>query len=130
MNSKPIPSELPLAMEGACAISLECWRLKRIAGSSEEGNEKSGLRHAVRRIAETLEGMGLRVVDSSGRIYDSGMVPEVVEVREDPTMPEGHAVTDETITPTVTWDGQVVKPGQVIVRRAPIRPRRATEVSE
>ena len=87
MNSKTIPAELPIAVEGACTLSLECWRLKGIAELVKEGNEGSGLRHAIRCITETLEEMGIEVVDFAGRVYDPGMVPEVVDVREDPEMP-------------------------------------------
>ena len=53
--------------------------------------------------------MGIEVVDFSGRPYDPGMVPEVVEVREDQGLPDGHAIIDETVAPTVTWRGQVIK---------------------
>lgn len=130
MSSKTIPPEVPVAMEGACTISLECWRLRRIAESAKDTNERSGLRYAVRRITEILEGMGFRVVDFTGRTYDPGMVPEVVEVREDPTMPDGHAMIDETVAPTVTWQGQVVSPGQVILKCSPARPQGTTEVAE
>lgn len=122
MNSKTIPVELAIAVEGVCTLSLECWRLSRMGELLKNNNEGAGLRHAVRRITQTLEGMGIEVVDFAGRTYDPGMVPEVVEVREDQGLPDGHAVIDETITPTVTWRGQVVKSGQIIVKRSPVRP--------
>jgi hypothetical protein len=61
-------------------------------------------------------------------IYDPGLVPEVIEVRQDATLPDGHSVIEETIAPTVTWRGQVVKPGQIIVKRSPLRPVETTEV--
>jgi len=48
------------------------------------------------------------------------MVPEVVEVREDQGLPDGHAIIDETVAPTVTWRGQVIKAGQIIVKRSPV----------
>jgi hypothetical protein len=118
MNSKTIPAELPIAIEGVCTVSLECWRLMRIADLVKVGNAGLALRHAARRIAEALKEIDIEVVDFAGRNYDPGMVPEVVEVREVPDLPDGHAVIDETIAPTVTWRGQVVKPGQIIVKRS------------
>jgi hypothetical protein len=130
MNSKTIPAELPMDTDGACALSLECWRLNRIAQLLRDSNEGAGLRHAVRRISETLKGMGIEVVDFAGRPYDPGMVPEVVEVREDQGLPDGHAIVDETIAPTVTWRGQVIKPGQIIVKRSSVRPQEHTRVVE
>ena len=115
MNPKTIPSELAIDADGACAIALECWRLNLIAESLKDSNQGAGLRHAVRRITETLKGMGIEVIDFSGRPYDPGMVPEVVEVRNQ-GLPDGHTIIDETIAPTVTWRGQVIKPGQIIVK--------------
>ena len=121
MNSKTTPAELPIDMEGVCAVSLECWRLTRIADLVKVGNTGLALRHAARRIAEVLKESGIEVVDFAGRNYDPGMVPEVVEVREVPDLPDGRAVVDETIAPTVTWRGRVVKPGQIIVKRSSVR---------
>jgi hypothetical protein len=118
MTSKAIPDELPITLEGACNISLECWRLSRIAESLKNSSEGMALRHAVRSIKEALNVIGIEIVDFSGRIYDPGMVPEVVEVHLDDTLPDRHAVIAETVAPTVTWLGQVVKPGQIIVKRS------------
>jgi hypothetical protein len=85
-------------------------------------SEKGGLRHIVRRLTESLEGIGLRTLDLEGLPYDSGMVVDVIEVREDPTASEGSTIIDETISPTVMWNGQVVRPGQVVVRRSTAKP--------
>ena len=122
MNAKVVPDELAISVEGTCDISLECWRLSQLAESRKESNEGAGLRHAVRRITETLNAMEIEIIDLAGRVYDPGLVPEVVEVRLDDTLPDGHAVIEETIAPTVTWRGQVIKPGQIIVRRSPLEP--------
>jgi hypothetical protein len=118
MNAKVLPEELAISVEGACNISLECWRLSQIAELQKDSNEGAGLRHAVRRITEALNAMEIEIIDFTGRIYDPGLVPEVVEVRHDESLPDGHAVIEETISPTVTWRGQVIKPGQIIVRRS------------
>ena len=128
MKPSDIPSELPIALDGVCALSLECWRLKRLAEQVGDTSARLGLRHSVRRITDTLGKMDIEVLDFAGRTYDPGMVPEVVEVREDGALPDGCAVIDETIAPTVTWRGQVVSSGQVIVRRSAERPQESSEV--
>ena len=119
-----------MSVDGTRALAMECWRLRRIAKLAKDSNEGSGLRHAVRRITEILEAMGIQVVDFTGRTYDPGMVPEVVEVREDQGLPDNLSVIDETIAPTVTWNGQVIMPGQITLKRSPIRPQKSTEVVE
>jgi hypothetical protein len=119
MDPETIPAEVSIALEGACTFALECWRLGRISLLLKDRTEGAGLRHAVRRISETLDAMGIQIVDFAGRAYDPGMVPEVVEVREEPGLPDGNAVVEETIAPTVTWRGQVIKNGQIIVKGTP-----------
>ena len=118
MTAKVVPDGLAISVEGACDISLECWRLSQLAELQNDSINGAGLRHAVRCITEALNAMEIEIVDFAGRIYDSGLVPEVVEVRQDETLPSGHAVIEETGAPTVTWRGQVIKPGQIIVRRS------------
>jgi hypothetical protein len=78
---------------------------------------------------DAIEKIGIEVIDLTGRIYDPGMAPEVVEVREDMSPQAGQAVIDETIAPTVMWHGRVVRPGQIIVRR-PVDNPQVTEVTE
>jgi hypothetical protein len=130
MNTPTIPAELGMTVEEACALSLECWRLSRIAEELKDSKEGAGIRHAVRRITKTLEEMGIGVVDFAGRAYDPGMVPEVIEVKEYQGLPDGQAIVEETIAPTVTLCGQVVKLGQIIVKRSPVRPQEYGEVLE
>lgn len=128
MNDKNIPAQLLIDPDGACSIALECWRLSRIAERLNDNNQSAGLRYAVRRITEVLKEMGVEVVDLTGRPYDPGMVPEVVEVQEDLALSDGHALIAETIAPTVTWLGQVIKPGQIIVTRSPVVPQEQIKV--
>src|SRR2546430_12724236 len=120
MNAMVVPHELAISIEGACDISLECWRLSQLAELQKDSSDGAGLRHAARRITETLNAIGIEIIDFAGRIYDPGLVPEVIEVRQDEMLPDGHAVIEETIAPTVTWRGQVIKSGQVIVKRSPL----------
>jgi hypothetical protein len=130
MDPTTVPTDVPIALEGACTFAIECWRLGRISILLKDSAEGAGLRHTVRRINETLDAMGIQIVDFAGRAYDPGMVPEVVEVREEPGLPDGHAVVQETIAPTVTWRGQVIKNGQIIVKGTPRRSPEFTKAKE
>jgi hypothetical protein len=85
----------------------------------KEGNEAVGLRHATRRITEALNSIGIEILDFTGRIYDPGLVPVVVEIHDDEGAPPGQTIVEETISPTLTWRGQVIEPGQIIVGRSP-----------
>jgi len=130
MSVGPIPSELSIALEGVCVLSVECWRLRRISEFTKDAQTKAGLRHAVRHVTDALAQLGIEVIDFAGRAYDAGMVPEVVEIRHDPQVPDGQAVVDETVSPTITWSGRVVDRGQIIVKRSGAPSEHSNEVLE
>jgi hypothetical protein len=121
MSSILAPAELPLAMEEACKIAVECWRLGRIAELLKDSDQAVGLRHATRRIREALSAVDIEILDFAGRIYDPGLVPEVAEVRDDEGVPGGQSIIEETVSPTLTWRGTIIKVGQIIVKRSPSR---------
>jgi hypothetical protein len=116
MTATAVPSELSIAMQAACALAVECWRLKRLSELTADASARAVVRRAVRQLTETLEELSIEVIDFVGRPYDSGMVPEVVEVRDGLEQSE-QAVVEETVAPTITWRGQVVIPGRIIVSR-------------
>ncbi|MCX7313738.1 MAG: hypothetical protein NTV56_18940 [Alphaproteobacteria bacterium] len=118
MNSVAVPDLLPMSLENVCSISLECWRLERLGDRLKDTDEGVGIRHASRHIAEILRAIGVELVDFTGRNYDPGLVPEVVEMLEEAESSGGHLVIAETISPTMTLFGQVVKRGQIIVKRS------------
>lgn len=117
MGTPNIPTEIAIGMADIRALGTECWRLGRMAQGAD-GATGAGLRYAFRRLNEILRGTEVEVVDLTGRAYDPGMVPEVVEIRDDLDLPSGHSVVDETIAPTLTWRGTVISAGQIVVRRS------------
>ena len=127
MSQTVAQTELLIPMDRVRTLSLECWRLERLANSLKHSNDGMVLARAVREITEMLAEAGIGVLDLVGRNYDPGIVPEVLEVHLDPDMPEGSSVIDETVSPTITWHGQVISPGQIIVRQAPAKPRDSVE---
>ena len=118
MNAMVVSEALAISIEGACDISLECWRLSQLAELKKDSSDSASLRHSTGRITEALNALGIEIVDFAGRTYVPGLVPEVVEVRLDDTLPDGHAIIEETISPTVTLHGQVIRPGQIVVKRS------------
>ena len=130
MKTEGMPKELAISTAEACTLAVECWRLTRTAELLKHSNDAPGLRQAARRLAEVLDRIGIQVVDFIGRKYDPGLAPEVVDILEDQTLLGDVAVIDETITPTVMWRGQVVQPGQIVVRCAPKIPSIAKKPSD
>jgi hypothetical protein len=130
MSGSQIPLELSISLEAACELSVQCWRLKRLSEFAQDANTKGVLRHAVRHMTEMLEKLDIQVVDLTGRVYDAGMVQEVIEMRQDAEMADGCAMVEETVAPTITWRGQMVHRGQIVVRRSGAASRESREVRE
>ena len=130
MSDIQIPLELAIGLEASCALSVECWRLRRLSELARDANTRTALRHAVRHMTEVLETLEIQTVDLAGRAYDAGMVQEVIEIRQDRELASGHAIIEETVAPTVTWRGQVVHRGQIIVRRSSAESGESGEVRE
>jgi hypothetical protein len=126
MNLAAIPSALEITMEAACDISLECWRLTRAAALAE-GNDSAAIRYSARRITEVLKTVGLETIDLTGRKYDAGLAPEVLNVILDDTVPKDQVLIEETVSPIVTWCGRIIKPGQIIVKRSPLQNESKTD---
>jgi hypothetical protein len=121
MVCETVPNILELSIDAACDISLECWRLSRAAGSTIDRAESAAIRYAVSRISDALRAAGLETIDLTGRKYDAGMAPDVVDVVLDDTVLEGQIFIHETVSPIVTWRGRMIRPGQIIVRRSPLQ---------
>jgi hypothetical protein len=130
MNSNQTPPELPLSLVNCCTLASEVWRLSRYADSIGSASDAVGLRYSIRQLARLLEEMKLSIVDLTGQPYDSGMIQEVVEVLDDPEMGAGLQLINETVSPTITWNGIVAQPGQISLRRSPFPSSAISEVSD
>jgi hypothetical protein len=116
-ETNTIPVEFSMTIDQICSLTLECWRLTKIEEKLKAGNERLELRRVVRSINEILQANDIEIVDYTGRIYDNGMVPEVVDFIEEEGLQSACTVVDETISPTVIWHGRVVKVGKIVVKR-------------
>lgn len=129
MSSNQIPSELSLSLVGCCALATEVWRLSRHAESLGGATEAVSLRYSVRQLSKILDELKLAIVDVAGRPYDPGMIQEVVEVINDPEMDAGLQLINDTVSPTITWNGIIAQPGQIRLRRSCLPDAGVSEVS-
>jgi hypothetical protein len=112
-----IPDSIPVSVRQLCDVAIECWRLLNVV--DESGSRTTS--RAARRMTGTLTELGIEILDFVGRNYDSGLVAEVIDVVDDPTFASDEARIVETVVPTVLWRGQVLEPGQVVIKRSPKR---------
>lgn len=105
--------QILLSIESACVIAVECWRLLR------SPQDQAAANYSARRIAEELATMGITFLDLSGRSYDPGLAPEVISTILDDDLAPETSVIAETIVPTIMLNGEIVQPGQIVVKSAP-----------
>ena len=130
MSDLPTERVVEVPITAACDLATECWRLGKLNNASFlYTNDRLVLERSVRRLNEMLGGLGVCLIDLAGTAYDPGMAPEVVEVHLDGTLPDGGSIIDETILPTIMWNGNVIQVGQVVVRQAPKMQEAAGDVA-
>src|SRR5436853_7156362 len=108
--------KIMIELQPLIELALDHWRLERsLTGAS--GNELAAARHASRRIGDFLKRFEFEVRSLEGMDSDGGLAARVVDVVDDPALPEGKAVVDETLSPLVLWRGNVVRQAEVATRR-------------
>lgn len=107
---------IEVTIESLSALAAEAWRLSRWLESFVDPKQVVVGRHVARKMDNFLAELEFTVLDVAGRTYEPGLSVEVLDTIEDPTVPEGEAVVDETVDPIVLWRQSVVRLGKVVTR--------------
>lgn len=97
-------------------IATNAWRARNKMVDSDNGETKEEMKRVYRHIEaqfDSLNQIGVEVRDFRGRPYDAGMALKVISFEPQPGLSKDEVV--ETIKPTVTWNGQLLQMGEVIV---------------
>jgi hypothetical protein len=114
-----VANNVQIPVSAACELATECWRLRKLNNASFlYASDRLVLERSVRRLSEVLGTFGVRSIDFLGTAYDPGMAPEVLEAHSDSSLLPDTSVIDETILPTIIWNGTIIQAGQVVVRQA------------
>jgi hypothetical protein len=117
MMSEPIPKSLEVQLSSMIALAVEHWRLSRWLSAQKSQDSAATARHAVARLGDFLSKCEVEARSLDGLSADAGLAARVVDVVEDPSMPAGQMVIEETLSPLVLWRGRVVKEADVVSRR-------------
>ena len=110
-----LPQTLNVSLSSLAELAVEWWRLERLGGDAPDSSPQA--RHVARRLGRFLSDLGLEVLDVTGRAYEPGLAVEVLDAFDDPRLPAGSQLIDETVSPVVLFRGAVVRHGRVVVRR-------------
>ena len=112
-----LPSSVSVSSDGVCALYSEIWRLEQLAELLVDRIQSASARRIARQIRAGLAEIDVEIIDYAGRPYDPGMVPEVLDVQLVDGVADVGDTVSETIEPTLVWRGQVLRRGQIVVRR-------------
>lgn len=112
------PQTLTIPFTDIATIATEVWRLTRGLENSPDTSDNASRRYSVRQLNRVLSNLDITIVDQTGRPYVAGLIEQVVDIVEDPTLPPGKQIVDEVVKPTIAWREQVAFPGEIIVRRS------------
>lgn len=115
MTENSVPQGICLSVDDACRLSIEYWRLRSLSENVTDSAARAPLKRSIRCIGDALAKLGLEVIDLTGRKYDPGMAPEVIDVEGAKKGSLSAEFIVETITPTVMWRGIVAHSGQIVV---------------
>ena len=97
-------------------LAVEIWRIKnRIgkAGSDLQEIQKRGLESSAQKLQKYLDTFKIAIVDHTNQKYNEGMNVDVLSFEVDPKVTS--PLIKETIEPTITCEGKVIRKGKVVV---------------
>lgn len=97
-------------------IAINAWRAKIKMVDSNTGEAKEAMQLIYRHIEaifEALKGIGVEIIDHTGKTYDSGMALKVISFEQTPELSKEEI--KETIKPSILWQGRLIEIGEVIV---------------
>jgi len=103
-------------IQALATVATNAWRTQNKMTDEDTGEVKEEMKRAYRHVEAVfgaLSEIGIEVRDMQGRAFDSGMALKVISF--EPTPGLSREEITETIKPTVTWQGQLIQMGEVIV---------------
>jgi hypothetical protein len=106
-------------------VSIENWRLSKLfiraiskLDAGDTGKYGSQLRYFQKRIEESLESCGLRLVSLEGQPFDAGMAASALNGSD--FAPDDLVVVDQMVEPIVMGVDGLKKEGTVMLRKVDV----------
>jgi hypothetical protein len=106
-------------------IAVESWRFSRLFGkvvskldAGESSRYLNQLRYYQKKIEESLDSSGLKLVNVEGQAYDTGMAASALNLGD--FGPEDVLLVDQMLEPIIIGPNGLRKQGTVMVRKAQI----------
>ncbi len=103
-------------------IAIEGWRFSRLFSraiskmDAGESNRYVGqLRYFHKRVAETLAGAGLRIVNAEGQLYEPGIAVSAINIGD--FGPDDRLMIDQMVEPIIMGENGLRRQGTVMLKR-------------
>jgi predicted amino acid-binding ACT domain protein len=109
-------SDIPLGVEEITELATEVWRIEqRLSKTTDKISDihKKGLDNSIERLKRYLKKFDVEILDYSGQKYNDGFNFEILSREQDSSLE--YPIIKETIEPTITCRGRVVKKAKVIL---------------
>lgn len=104
-------------------IAVESWRFSRLFArvlgkldAGESSRYANQLRYFMKRVDDSLELAGLRVVSLEGQPYDPGIAASALNIAD--FGPDELLIVDQMVEPVLMGRDGIVKSGTVMLKRA------------
>lgn len=103
-------------------IAVESWRFSRLFGkvvskldAGESGRYVNQLRYFQRKVEESLDSSGLKLVNIEGQPYDAGMAASALNLGD--FSPDDVLLVDQMVEPIIMGPNGLRKQGTVMLRK-------------
>lgn len=103
-------------------IAYECWRFSRLFSrvvnkldAGESGRYISQLRYFQKKVEESLDASGLKLVNVEGQPFDPGMAASALNIGD--FGPDDQLLVDQMVEPIIMGTEGLKKQGTVILRK-------------
>ena len=103
-------------------IAVESWRFSRLFGkvvskldAGESGRYVNQLRYFQRKVEESLDSSGLKLVNVEGQPYDAGMAASALNLGD--FGPDDVLLVDQMVEPIIMGPNGLRKQGTVMLRK-------------
>ena len=104
------------------SLAIESWRFAKVfergitqLNAARAKRHTSQLQLFLKKTEESLEDVGLRIVNVEGQPYDPGMAATPLNIED--FEPEDHLVVDQMLEPIIMHGGSLAQTGTVTLRR-------------
>ncbi len=120
-------AEVTVLSKALIAVANQAWRIASAVTDPDAKEPKSELSaqeikkvgNALESIRETLEGLGLKIIDRFGEPFNTGLPEQVVTEEQWETISNDRII--RTIRPTLMWHQTMVQRGEIDIAVAAVK---------